>query len=428
MSKTISVFEHERLSLGDVRETVDGGHVCFDQSTFDALVRHNDRHGGRYLRVGHKHLRFRQYVGFLQIGALGIEILPKADRNNRGNTAPYRDALLDMLRSVRQLRLEHSSEAQLRLRRASLLELYIAEFLSHTERLLHEGLARGYRRTRGNHTVFRGRLITTEHIRRNLVRSERVFTEHQVYDHDILVNRILDAALQLLSQTPLRHALRTRVERCRAAMPEQLTALSKFDGLDSIELGRNTARYRKALELAAMLLTHRAPTLRGGQTPVLALLFDMNMLWERYVLALLRSVAPAEIEVSGQRSRSFWRPAETRQRPRFIRPDIVIRDRQRDRTLAILDTKWKVTNGGQPSIGDLGQMFIYNERFAAPHSLLVYPGNEVDSVTRAGNFDGKDHRCSMVFLSLMQPGSFSPQFARMRARQLLDIVLDAAEP
>src|SRR5690606_37802315 len=78
MSKTISVFEHERLSLGDVRETVDGGHVCFDQSTFDALVRHNDRHGGRYLRVGHKHLRFRQYVGFLQIGALGIEILPKA--------------------------------------------------------------------------------------------------------------------------------------------------------------------------------------------------------------------------------------------------------------------------------------------------------------------------------------------------------------
>ena len=419
MPATISVFEHERLSLGDKRPTLEGGHFEFGQAEFDALVRYHDRFGGRFLRVGHRHLSFRQYVGFMQVGPLGIEILPKADRNHDSDATPYRDALLDMLRSVRPPRLEQSSEALLRTRRSSLLEIYIAAFLDHTELLLREGLARGYRRTRANQAVFRGRLLTTEHIRHNLTRSERVFTEHQVYDHDILVNRVLDATLRLLSEAPLRHDLRIRVDRCRAAMPEGLTEWADAVPIETITLGRNTARYRKALEIAAMILGRRAPTQEAGRMPILAILFDMNVLWERYVLALLRKAAPPGIEVSGQQSQPFWR-AEAAARPRFIRPDIVIRDLERERTLAILDTKWKLAKDGQPSIGDLGQMFIYNERFKAPHSMLVYPGTERDSVTRSGSFAEAGHRCSMVFLSLMQPGSFSRDFARERAKQLLD--------
>lgn len=417
MSATISVFEHERLRLGEQRVSRTGETVLFSQTHYDALVAYNQRRGNRFFTVGHRQLRFRQYVGFILVGGLGIEILPKADRRQRAGHAPYRDALLDMLRSVRQLRLERSSEASLRTRESTLLEVYIAEFLAELRTLQREGLVRGYRREHGNQRVFRGRLLVREHIRHNLVRADRVFSAHQVYDHDTPVNKALLAALQLLERMPLRHRLRTQVERARAAMPERLRPLRDPNALAKLSTTRQSARYARALTLAQLLLAEQAPMLQRGAAPVFAILFDMNMLWERYVLALLRQVAPTQLEISGQSSRAFWR-AQGSSRARLVRPDILIRDPHSQEVLAVLDTKWKLVEG-QPSIGDLGQMFIYNERFGAPRSSLIYPGSDATTRARAGHFVDKEHSCGLAFLSLMDTRGFRPVYARQQAKLLL---------
>ena len=75
MRRTLRVFEYETVRFPCVRQD-----TPFDTNDWEALVRFNEAHGGRYFAVLHRGVRFAQYVGVVQIGALTVEILPKADR------------------------------------------------------------------------------------------------------------------------------------------------------------------------------------------------------------------------------------------------------------------------------------------------------------------------------------------------------------
>ena len=85
---------------------------------------------------------------------------------------------------------------------------------------------------------------------------------------------------------------------------------------------------------------------------MLALLFDMNSLWEEYMLVRLKQVQDEyEVRISGQQSTSFWNGIN-------IRPDIVIEKGEGDeKETFIIDTKWKNISYSQPSTLDLKQLY-----------------------------------------------------------------------
>lgn len=78
-----------------------------------------------------------------------------------------------MLEVASGVRLEQASEAAQTTVRSNLIELVVRRFTAGIERLLHEGLARGYRHEEANATTFRGRLLVAEDARRNSVRPDR---------------------------------------------------------------------------------------------------------------------------------------------------------------------------------------------------------------------------------------------------------------
>ena len=124
MKRRIPVFEHQVLRIGE---------HGFSRADFDALVVFNQRHADKFFVVRHNSLKFTSYVGVLQVGGLNIEILPKADRSEVGGVDKWHRALIDMLRACGQLRLAAESSADLRLRRASLFDLYMEVFLADVE-------------------------------------------------------------------------------------------------------------------------------------------------------------------------------------------------------------------------------------------------------------------------------------------------------
>jgi len=388
--KTIRVFEHGVLRCG--RELT--------EKQFHALVAFNDAEGGDYFRVGHRRVRFRHYVGFLQVGGLAIEVLPKADKDS-GGEAPWRDALLDMLRLAGSLRLERSTEAQLQTRDASLLELYVLHFVGLTERLLHEGLAKGYRRVQRNRPVFRGRLLLDQQLRKNAARPHFSFTEQSIFDQNMLPNCTLRAALDVARHIPLSSRTHAGVDRLRLAFPEHIEPRVDLPALARLRLTRNTARYAEALTLAALILRHHRPDLAHGRTDVFALMLDMNALWERYVLALLRRIAPPGITVRGQDSRPFWKAVG--QRSRSIRPDVVLYEGEKAKL--VVDTKWKRPTNDRPASGDLQQMFAYNELFGCQGSTLLYPGDPTRG--HDGHFSAREHGCRVAFVDLVVGGAYS---------------------
>lgn len=415
--KTLRVFEHERLRVGESRIATDGSEVTFGQAQFDELARFQDTQAAPLLQVGHRSIKFTQYVGFLQVGRLGIEILPKADAGQgREQDKPrWHAALLQMLRVAGHLDLHTPTVASLALDRADLLEIFVARFLDEVDRLLHQGLAKGYREIRGNRTSFSGRLLVADNIRHNLAHAERFFVAHQSYDHAILANQILVEALAVLDRVSLTPALRARAAGLHAMFPAMPRRTIRPDDFARLHLTRNTARYRRALELAELLLRHHSPKLQVGPTRLLALLFDMNDLWERYIGRLLRKVAPPDVSVRLQDSRPFWKPAGSP--ARSVRPDIIVRSAATDEPLLALDTKWKTPPNGSPSDADLKQMFVYNELFGCPHAVLVYPAAGQGRAASAGRFAAKEHACGTAFITAV-----SRQESREQLRELLATV------
>jgi 5-methylcytosine-specific restriction enzyme subunit McrC len=421
LPKTLRVFEHQTLRAGEALRAADGTSVTLEARHVEALARFNDAHRQEFFGVGHRQVRLRHYVGFVEVGDLAIEILPKADRagaSSGASTARWHRALLEMLRVATGLRLLSPGAADQTLARSSLIELVAARFVEEVERLLHEGLAKGYRAEEANGPTFRGRLLVAENIRANLVRADRFFVRFATWDRDILPNRVLATALAVVPELPVSIGVRARASVCAARFPDLAPLRVTPATFERLPRGRSTARYRDALIFARMILEQQVPELRAGRTPVFALLFDMNLLWERYIAALFRRARGAGIAVSTQEGRAFWKvpgsPA------RSVRPDIVVR---RGAEVALIaDTKWKLLDDSAPSDADLQQMFVYNELFAAPRAVLIYPAS--GGAPRRGRYADRDHACEAVEL-----GVFGEKGIDTAATQReVEGLVDAQEP
>ena len=413
MSRTLEVFEHRKLFVNETD-------LGIRPHEFDALVRFNDVHGGQYFEVGHKYIRARNFVGYLEVGDLSIEILPKADRDGSLQTTTWRDGLLEMLRVALGLRLEHLPSADQKLTRNRLLDLIAQAYVAELDQLLREGLAKGYRTTQSNGAVFRGRLRIAEHLRENAARADRFFVEYQSFDHDIAINRVLAAALEVLARCALSSRVACEVDGCLARFPEIESSGVTTSLLERIRLTRATQRYEKALVYARMILAEQGPQLRSGRDRVFALLFDMNALWERYVATLLRRAAPRGLQVNSQERHVFWTPQQ--HHARRIRPDIVVRVERSDgagQALLVIDTKWKVPRKGLPSDDDLKQMFVYNELLVGPRSILLYPRTST-SFSVVGTFATKQHTCEQRHIGLFEAGKWSSRAIQQQLARLLD--------
>ena len=397
MPTTVELFEHQTVRVGELLRAIDGSEVRLGERHFADLARFNDAHGGRFFSLGHRRISLTEYVGYVEVGDLGLEILPKADRtrDQRGEAGAWRDGLLEMLRVATGLRLESPTAAPQHTGRSTLIELVAACFLDELGVLLHQGLTKGYREEEQNGPMFRGRLLVAEHLRANVARADRFHVRTQAYDRDVPLNRILGAALDELAGLALSPGCAARAASCRAEFPEVTSTRPTAETFERVRLGRTTVRYQQALILARLLLEHSAPQLRAGRTSVFALLFDMNMLWERYVAALFRRAACPSIEVSTQERHSFWKGGAHR---RGVRPDIVVRSRTTGEVVLIADTKWKVLRDCPPADSDLQQMFVYNEVLRGPHALLVYPSVGGSNGTR-GSFANRQHGCGTMHLA-----------------------------
>ena len=145
---------------------------------------------------------------------------------------------------------------------------------------------------------------------------------------------------------------------------------------------------------------------------MLSLLFDMNQLWEEFVLKELRnyiSEHKSSYEVLGQDSKSFIGS-------HTLRPDIVLRNEKGEQI--IIDTKWKVPYNRSASVADLRQMYAYGRYWDAEKVMLLYPGEKGQS-TNFSEYDTDDyslkgdevneqnHLCRLGYVSVLNDGVLS---------------------
>ncbi|GAB2613897.1 McrC family protein [Belliella aquatica] len=392
-SPVIRVFEYESLTTFDQGD----GRFLY-ASELDRLYEYNDRNGNKYFTGIRNGIKFNSYVGVIQIGGLTIEILPKADKEYQPDEAEYlrwQRALLDMLNYCHYIKVNSVSEAALEVRHNSILDLYFQLFLDEVKFLLRKGLIKQYRKNSGNLNVVKGRILFSEQIRKNLVHQERVYTEHQTYDTENLYNQILLRALTILGRISYNPQIKDQIHRVKLDFPDIQEIQINHSHFSRLKETRKTKPYQDAIKISKMIILNYSPDIRSGREDMLALLFDMNKLWEEYIYRVLQSDPESGYEVSFQNSEDFWES-------KTIRPDLVL-NKKGSTEKFVIDTKWKIVEAHNPSDDDLKQMFAYNLYWNAGKSILLYPGSE-SIEEKYGNFHkGKvgDNMCKVGFINVL---------------------------
>lgn len=387
----IRVFEHQTIVLNQQFE--DG--VVFDHSKLEAFVRFFGN-GVPYFDLIRNGIQFNEYVGAIQVGNTLISVLPKADRRQKEDEAEKRkwnQILIDMLRAVHGFDAKVPSSSSLKIKNNSVLDLYFELFIIEAEYLLHRGLVKKYRETEGNIKALKGSLQFNKQVSKNAVHKERFYTKHSTYDTRHVLHIILYQTIQILKRINTNSALVGRINALLLNFPEMPNQKITESSFSKLVFNRKIIGYKKAIEISRLILLHYHPDLSKGRDNVLALMFDMNALWEQFVLVSLRK--NKELKVRGQDSRYFWKQEGGKRRS--IRPDITVLSKDGN---YVLDTKWKLL-AMKPSIEDIRQMYAYHHYFEANKVALLYPG---DAPYMSGKFvDIKsqnqlsDFECGLLF-------------------------------
>lgn len=398
--QTIRVYEHDRLSVGDQLK----------EQYFDELVRYNDKTGQKYFSVGYKKIIFKNYVGLIQVGKLAIEILPKIEKQaTREKYGRWQTALLEMLHFARLIRMESVSNASQSGQKSNLLEIIVQQFLNEVQKLCNDGLLRQYRFSMQNRFVLKGRLVFDKHIAKNMVHSERFYTEAQVYDIDNKLNQVLLQALLVLKDLYHGSRLTYQINNLISCFDGVTNRNAQADLNENVHFTRRTRKYKTALIYARLILNNFSPDLRSGQYNVIALLFDMNMLFEKVATRLFQKAESnfnhIELRIKSQSVRKFWQR-------KTIRPDIVGEYDEHStsqKVIFIVDTKWKLPEQENPSDNDLKQIFVYNIQFHSKYGLLLYPGSGPEEGNSLGVYSRSDclkpefqnHFCSVEYIDFL---------------------------
>jgi len=396
-SKHITVFEHQAIKLN---QEIDG--VLFDATRLKALQSYYGENGVPYYSLIYNGVRFNEYVGVIQVGETIIEVLPKADNSLNGlnEKKRWRDILIDMLFAVGIFDIHSPSNSSLKLKSNSILDLYFELFIKEVEYLLHNGLVKQYRKKEGNVTALKGNILFGKQIQLNITHQERFYVRYSTYDVEHNLHSILFKTIKLLKHINTNVELHSRIGTLLLHFPEMPEINVSETTYEKLVFNKKILSYKKAIDISRLLLLKYHPDVSKGRNNVLALMFDMNKLWEQFVFISIQRHKDKQTTITAQTSKYFWKP-EIGYRSKII-PDIVVNKDKDD--CAVLDTKWKNLNGYNPSPDDLRQMYVYHEYYNAKCVALIYPGTNTSksSGTYLDPITSKEieKECSVISLSV----------------------------
>lgn len=366
------------------------------------------------LEHGRKSLRARGVVGVISVPGCQLEILPKIESDDAEGVTDttLRNRLIHMLAIAHDLRIDLGDVAQLAKQSDTVLEVLIRMFCRKLTDAVRQGMPRQYVADADDLPAMRGSLDVTRQFSRLAVSPQKLACRFDALSQDIPLNQVMLAAIRKLSR--ISHASENlRMLRELSFIYADVTDVpTQALRWDLITLDRTNRRWSDLLSFVKLFLSDQNQQTRGGAQSGHALLFEMNMLFEKYVARLISSALTGTgLRVSTQGGhrdcvydgdRGLFR----------TRPDVIIRDGKN--VALIIDTKWKrlVPPDLDPKRGisqaDVYQSMAYGHLYDCSNVMLLYPHHS--QLSKAENFQdlsikmaGAPEKVSIATFNLSAP-------------------------
>ena len=390
MSNTITLKEYEFL------QTKYPEHKNYvDEKTFEVLesfVLKEEQ--AEYLKLTSKKgfgkvLQAQNYVGLIQTqDATTIEIIPKIQNISEEES---KKILLKMLKTLKKSPFKTLEKAKLKSSKMPLLEIFISMFLQELTLLVRKGIRSDYLVKEENLHFLKGKLKIAQQIKQNAIHKERFFVEYEEFSSDRVENRLIKTTLEFLYKKSKLNKNQQRIREFLFIFDDVSSSKNIKNDFKSVKIDRQMKEYEQILLWSKTFLLGNSFSPHSGKDIALALLFDMNLLFESYVGAYLKKKG---LNVQAQDKGKYLVESPKRY---ALRPDFVLNKETENEIVA--DTKYKnIKEQKDISQADMYQLYAYGTKYKQTKQLyLIYPKGKEMSLERCSYLENELHLDVLFF-------------------------------
>lgn len=379
--KTLKLFEWERGTKSSP----------FTESELRILKKFNDgiqrKEKADAISVIYDKIFTYSYVGVIQIGKTRVEILPKLynpDVNSAISSldVPQQEALIGTARknlfhllSIAGLIPFYKSGISRYGKEQDFFEFLITLFLSDLENVMGSHFHHEYIHQSDELGTIKGKLNFQKQAEKLPSQLHTFSCNYDEFSIDNPLNRIIKATLKKIQELCRNEDNKKRSFNIYSLMHEIRDEIITPSHASRLHFSRLNEKYESIIEFCCMILFGSTYSAEEGSHHYYALIFDMNLVFEKYVARLLRNSlteytfdCQADLYLASEHDPVF---NYTRTKKRMI-PDIIVREK--GKPLAILDTKYKPDLvRGYMSNADTYQMLAYSVANESDRAILLYP-------------------------------------------------------
>ena len=392
MNKLLEVKEFDIIT-GNPNFKNDEKYKYLDTVAFENLIEFIHQFTGNeevadaldFMRISYKRnigniVSIKNYVGLIQMkNGYQIQILPKINFTNSEDleNRNTKKIFLNMLRSMKDFPSKVFNNSNIQVDRMNLYEIFINMYLQEIRRLIKIGLKSDYIFKEDNLNYYKGKLLTSQHFKMNLVHKERFYVAYDEFNPNRVENKLIKATLLKLQKLTTSAENSKKIRQLLVFFEMIDASMNYIADFSKVRINRSNKDYETIMQWSKVFLLNKSFTTFSGSNNSRALLFPMEKVYESYVAKYLKKILEKDgWDVSSQ-DRGYYLFIEPRLQFALI-PDIICKHGKRT---IIMDTKWKkLINNERINYGisqsDMYQMYAYSKKYKTSEIWLLYPLND----------------------------------------------------
>ena len=359
----ISLKEYDKLHIRNTRDSECGQISKSDAVLLQSLISEDFP----LFKLGNRCLIAQHWVGVIDLPGVSIEILPKI----AGYHTPQelRAIIVRMLLVSQMDTAFKSISGSVSPTKNSISEVLIDAFLRQLNHYLQYGLISVYEKVERNQDTVKGRILFQKQFQQNILNPVRFYCRYSTLIQDNGINQFFKVCLTQMQTasrnrenlTLIAHSLEFFRDISDISVEQALSYPISFNSINAIVSG--------PYQYGLLFLKNYNTSLSAGNILVNAWLYDMNLLFERFIYRTARQAFGNRVAYQNSRFFLLFDSVAQKQYIR-LRPDLVLKER--DYTI-IIDTKWKIpANFSKES--DVYQMNAYSTSIPNVKKVfLLYP-------------------------------------------------------